>query len=86
MDNHKIKKSNNRLTPGSMLKMNCFSRKVRWFHDRLNLKELNDRNMSLTINSIAYDDSGYYYCYGEQSNSTKHFLAVVPVRIYGKLN
>ena len=38
-----------------------------------------------TINSIAWEDDGYYYCYGHYKRRRRHFLARAKLIVYSEL-
>ena len=64
---------------------------TKWFYqDYSNTDDRDDfevllisTNPVLTINSIKYMHSGFYFCYGVYPNTSSHFIAMRTLKVYG---
>lgn len=76
-------------TSGSNITFYCNSSNgVIWYYQYFrsmnSLQIIHDDNNMFQRESVRYYDSGYYYCYGSYSNSSKHFIAMTQLNVHGK--
>ena len=71
---------------GESFELSCASHgDTKWFRKSNKGYYIISRSTTLTVQHVTLQNAGEYICYGLSGTSVEHFLDVVTVDIYGKL-
>lgn len=86
-DDSKIYPSKQKTTSGGNVTFYCNSSNAIWYYQyfrNINSWQFIIVGSMLERKLVRYSDTGYYYCYGSYSNSSKHFIAITQLNVHGK--